>query len=37
MPRSGRMRWVEEVIVEIIGPGPVGTTSLEPGRGRQDD
>ena len=24
----------EEVIVEIIGMGPVGTTSLEPGRGR---
>jgi hypothetical protein len=24
----------EEVIVEIIGMGPVSTTSLEPGRGR---
>jgi quercetin dioxygenase-like cupin family protein len=25
----------EEAVVEIIGMGPVGTTSLEPGRGRQ--
>ena len=25
----------EEVVVEIIGMGPVATTSLEPGRGRQ--
>ena len=25
----------EEVVVEIIGTGPVATTSLEPGRGRQ--
>jgi quercetin dioxygenase-like cupin family protein len=26
----------EEVIVEILGMGPVATTSLEPGRGRQE-
>jgi hypothetical protein len=26
----------EEVVVEIVGMGPIKTTSLEPGRGQRD-